>query len=315
MKKLIIALAAALMTAAAVSAQDLATATEAYNNGAAQLGEGNKIEALAAFKEALTMAQSLGEEGEELVANCKKVIPGLYLAIGKQLNNEKKFGEAAEQVAEAAKLAAEYGDDETAAEAADLLPKLQVSDALFAAENNLKAKDFEAASEGYKKVLEIDPSHGVAAMRLVQSLASAGKLDEAKEALTVAEANGKGADAAKALGHVLVGKANGALKAKKYADAVSFAEDAAKYASDNATVYLIAGQAASKLPNKTNTAISNFEKYLELAGSAKNAGQIAYTVGALYQQQKNNSKALTFYKKAQELGYAQAAEMIKALSK
>ncbi|MBQ9185713.1 MAG: tetratricopeptide repeat protein [Bacteroidales bacterium] len=315
MKKFIIALAAALMTAGFVSAQDLATATEAYNNGAAQLGEGNKVEALASFQEALTMAQSLGEEGEELVANCKKVIPGLYLSIGKQLNNEKKFGEAAAQVAEAVKLATEYGEEETAAEAGELLPKLQLSDALFNAEANLKAKDFAAATEGYKKVLEIDPSHGVAAMRLVQSLASSGNLDEAKEALAVAEANGKGADAAKALSQVLVGKANGALKAKKYADAVSFAEEAAKYAADNATVYLIAGQAASKLPNKTNVAISNFEKYLELSPSAKNAGQIAYTVGALYQGQKNNAKALTFYKKAQELGYAQAAEMIKALSK
>ena len=66
MKKLIISLAAALMTAGFVSAQDLATATESYNNGAAQLGEGNKVEALASFKEALTMAESLGEEGSEL---------------------------------------------------------------------------------------------------------------------------------------------------------------------------------------------------------------------------------------------------------
>ena len=315
MKKLIIALAAALMTAGFVSAQDLATATEAYNNGAAQLGEGNKVEALASFQEALTMAQSLGEEGDELVANCKKVIPGLILSIGKQYNNEKKFGEAAAQVAEAAKLAGEYGDEETAAEAADLLPKLQVSDALFNAEASLKAKDFAAAAEGYKKVLEIDPSHGVASMRLVQALASSGNIDAAKEALSVAEANGKGADAAKALSQVLIGKASASLKAKKYAEAVALAEDAAKYTPENATAFLVAGQAASKLPNKANVAISNFEKYLELSPSAKNAGQIAYTVGALYQQQKNNAKALSFYKKAQDLGFAQAAEMVKALSK
>ena len=315
MKKLIIALAAALMTAAAVSAQDLASATEAYNNGAAQLSEGNKVEALASFKEALVAAEALGAEGEELAANCKKVLPGLYLAIGKQYNNEKKFDEAAEMVAEAAKIAGEYGDEETAAEATGLLPTLQASGALFNAENSLKAKDFAAAVEGYKKVLELDPSHAVASMRLVQALASSGKLDEAKEALKVAETNGKGADAAKALGQVLIGKASGALKAKKYAEAVSFAEDAATYVPDNANAYLIAGQAASKLPNKTASAISNFEKYLEVAGNAKNAGQIAYTVGALYQQQKNNDKALKYYKKAESLGYAQAAEMIKALSK
>ena len=61
MKKLIIALAAALMTAGFVSAQDLATATESYNNGAAQLNEGNKVEALASFKEALNIKAYLNK--------------------------------------------------------------------------------------------------------------------------------------------------------------------------------------------------------------------------------------------------------------
>lgn len=315
MKKLIIALAAALMTAGLVSAQDLATATEVYNNGAAQLGEGNKTEALASFQEALAMAQSLGEEGEELASNCKKVIPGLYLAIGKQLNNEKKFSEAVEKVNEAAALAAEYGDEETAASAAELLPSLQLSESLFSAESSLKAKDYAAALDGYKKVLEIDPSHGVAAMRLVQCYASIGNIAEAKEALAIAEANGKGGDATKILGQTLVSRASALLKAKKYAEAVAEAEDAANYLPDNANAYLIAGQAASKINGKTPVALKNFEKYLELSPNAKNAGAIAYTVGALYQQQGNKDKALTYYKKAQELGYAQAAEMIKALSK
>ena len=105
------------------------------------------------------------------------------------------------------------------------------------------------------------------------------------------------------------------LKAKKYAEALADAEEASKILSTNANAYLIAGQAASKIPNKTKLAISNFEKYLEAAPNAKNAGQIAYTVGALYQQQQNKAKALEFYKKAEASGYAQAAEMIKALSK
>ncbi|MCR5363444.1 MAG: tetratricopeptide repeat protein [Bacteroidales bacterium] len=315
MKKLIIALAAALMTAGFVSAQDLETATESYNNGAAQLNEGNKVEALASFKEALTMAQALGGDGEELVANCKKVIPGLILSIGKQFNNEKNFAGAVEKVSEAIAVAKEYGDEETVAEAEALLPSLQVSEAFFGAENSLKAKDYAAAAAGYKKVLEIEPNNGNAALRLVQALAGTGNFAEAKEALAVAEANGKGADAAKALSNAYASKASASLKAKKYAEALADAEEASKILSTNANAYLIAGQAASKIPNKTKLAISNFEKYLEAAPNAKNAGQIAYTVGALYQQQQNKAKALEFYKKAEASGYAQAAEMIKALSK
>ena len=47
---------------------------------------------------------------------------------------------------------------------------------------------------------------------------------------------------------------------------------------------------------------------------AKNAGAIALTIGALYQGQKNNAKALEFYKKAQEAG-VDAKAYIDALSK
>ena len=63
--------------------------------------------------------------------------------------------------------------------------------------------------------------------------------------------------------------------------------------------------------------IKNFEKYLELKPNASNANGIIFTVGALYQGQKNNAKALEFYKKVQnDAKYgAQAKQMIAALSK
>ena len=48
----------------------------------------------------------------------------------------------------------------------------------------------------------------------------------------------------------------------------------------------------------TRAIINYFEQYLEAAPNAKNAGQVAYTVGALYQQAKNNAKAKEFFAKA-----------------
>lgn len=314
MKKIIIALAAALMTAGFVSAQDLATATETYNAGAEQLSMGDKVAAMASFQEALSMAQSLGDEGAELVANCKKVLPGLALSIGKQFNNEKKFAEAIEKVQQAAALAAEYGDEEVAAEAEALLPGLQVSEVLFAAENSFKTKDIPAAIAGYTKVLELDPSHANAALRLVQCYSGSGDFDKAKEALEICKNLGKGNDATKVLGNAILGKANSLNKAKKFAEAYAAAQSAIEYLPDNANIYLISGNAASKI-NKIGDAIKNFEKYLDLAPTAGNAGAIAYTVGALYHQQGNKDKALAAFKKAQGLGFAQAAEMVNALSK
>ena len=84
--------------------------------------------------------------------------------------------------------------------------------------------------------------------------------------------------------------------------------------TENAQAWQIAGQ-ASQLAGKNNDAIKYFEKYLEAAPDASNAGAIAYTVGALYQQAKNNAKAKEFYGKAvNDPKYgAEAKKMLDAL--
>ena len=122
MKKVFLALAAIMMSAAFVSAQDLATATETYNNGASQLAEGDRAAALASFQDALKAAEALGEEGAEIVANCKNVIPAVVLSMGKELYNDKDFNAAADKFQEAVKIAKEYGNDEVELEAEPLIP-------------------------------------------------------------------------------------------------------------------------------------------------------------------------------------------------
>ena len=71
MKKIFVLLAAVVMTAGVVSAQDINQATEAYNNGAMELQMGNGDAALTNFQNALTMAEGLGEDAAELKDNCK----------------------------------------------------------------------------------------------------------------------------------------------------------------------------------------------------------------------------------------------------
>ena len=67
--------------------------------------------------------------------------------------------------------------------------------------------------------------------------------------------------------------------------------------NQNPSAFYIAGM-ASQYASKNADAIKYFEQYLEAAPTAKNAGQVAYTVGALYQNAKNNAKAKEFYGKA-----------------
>lgn len=312
MKKIILALASLLLFAGINSAQDLASAIEAYNNGAEALSIGDKNTALSKFKSALSIAEACGEEGAEVVANCKNAIPGIILSLGKELYNNKDFDGALEKVKEALETAKKYGNAEVAKEAEELVPQIKIMKDMTAANDAFEAKNLPAAIEAYKRVVAADSTNGVAALRLVQCLSTIGDIDGAKDFLKAAEANGQGENAKKVLGTALLKKSAASLKAGKFADAKSQALESVIF-SENAQAYLVAGQASTKL-NNNSEAIANFEKYLELSPTAKNAGSIALTIGALYQGQKNNAKALEFYKKAQAAG-VDAKAYIDALSK
>ena len=106
MKKIILAISA-LALSLGLSAQDLATATATYNSGAEALTMGNKTGALEYFQKALAMAESLGDEGADVVANCKNAIPSVMLSIGKELYNNKDFDGAVEKMKAAAEKAKE----------------------------------------------------------------------------------------------------------------------------------------------------------------------------------------------------------------
>ena len=277
MKKLIATLAALAVAAGAAFAQDLAAVTELFNAGAEAVSSGDKAGALKSFEQAITQAAALGEEGEEIVANCKNIIPTLTLSIAKDLVKESKFDEAVAQLGVAAEVAEKYEAAEVAAEAKGLIPQVKMSKA----GSLLNAKDYEGAAAAYREVLEADPANGNAALRLGAALNGAGKLDEAKAAFEQAAANGQEAAANKQLGNTYLKEAAAALKAKKFKDAVAAAAKVNDY-TENAQAWQIAGQ-ASQAAGKNNDAIKYFEKYLAAAPTASNAGAIAFTVGALYQ--------------------------------
>ncbi|MBP5721174.1 MAG: hypothetical protein J6W82_08960, partial [Bacteroidales bacterium] len=90
MKKILVSLAALFAAAAMLSAQNMADATETAKLANESLSEGNYATALAGFQEALKMAEACGDEGLELVATCKDIIPKTMNAIAKGFLNDKK---------------------------------------------------------------------------------------------------------------------------------------------------------------------------------------------------------------------------------
>ena len=315
MKKMILVLATALLSAGIMSAQDLAQATEMYNNGANALTTGDKKSALEYFQKAYEMGKAIGDEAEELVKNCKQAIPTVMLSMAKELSNNKEYDNALERLQAAITVAKDFAVSEVEEEATSLLPQIELMKDMDAANDAFNAKDLAGAAALYNKVLEADPSNGPASIRLVQCLANAGKIDEAKAALATAEANGQGENAKKVIGGALLKVAASDLKEKKFAEALANAVQVNDY-MENAQAYLVAGQASQQL--KTNAdAIKYFEQYLAAAPTAKNANAITFTVGALYQGAGNKAKALENYKKVvnDPKWGVQAKQMIDALSK
>lgn len=241
MKRIIITLIAAALAAGTVSAQDLAQATEAYNNAATALSSGDKAGALDAFNQALQIAEALGEDGSEITERCKTTIPNLLISIAKEKLQGSQFDEAIQTIEEAMKKAEEFGNTDAVSKAKTLIPQAYL----------LKGK----------------------------SLIAGGDLDGAEEAYKQAAANGQEAAANKQIASIYLKKAASALSAKDYQGAFDAAKQALSL-NENATAYKIAGTAAMKLENK-DEAIKNLSKYVEMSPTAKDVAQMKEVIEAL----------------------------------
>ncbi|MBR3449868.1 MAG: tetratricopeptide repeat protein [Bacteroidales bacterium] len=301
MKKILLTIVVALCTMGISAAQDLEKATELYNNAAAAI-ENSKAEAIDLFQQALDMAGKLGEEGQEIVNQCKGIIPKLYISLAKELVNEKKLDEAVAKFKEAIKIGKELGDDEVADEAKTLIPQIQLADA----NSLLNAKDYEGAVAAYQKVIDSDPENGAAHLRKGQALVALGKLDDAVKAFELASKNGEEDAAAKQLSNTYVKKAVACQKAKDMKGALENAQKSTQYV-DNANAQKIIGISASSL-KQNKVAAEAFEAYLSMSPDAKDKNQIIYQLATALVATGDNAKACGYFKQiAQDAKFGEAA--------
>ena len=291
MKKIILIALSLAISAVSLSAQDMAAATETYNNGATALNMGDNAGALQYFRDALTMAEACGDEGADIVANCKSYIPVIALSIAKGEIKDGNYEAAITKLDEAIKIAGEFDNADVAAEATDLIPQvyLQKGNTL------LNAKDFAGAAASYQKSVEIDSTNGMTCLRLGQALAATGDIEGAVKAYTMAMRHGQEKNAVKQISNTYIKLAASALKAKDCEAAVENALKSNEYA-ESATAMQVAGQASLQL-GKNEEAISYFEKYVALAPTARNVNDIYYSIAVLAQQAGDNAKACGYYQK------------------
>ncbi len=289
MKKIVLIIAATLATAVAVSAQDMAQATETYNNGAMALQAGNNTEALDNFKSALTMAEACGEEGAEMVGNCKEYIPKIMFNIAKESIKGGNYDKGLAEIDEAVAQAKEYGVTEVVEDAEALKPQVLMNKA----NDLLKAKDLDGAIAAYNELLALNPANGTAQLRLGMAYAQKGDTANAETAYLAAAANGQEKAANKQLANMYLKEAQAAMKGQKYADAYDAAMKSNSFVESGNALYF-AGMSAQKLGQEAK-ANEAFEQFLAVAPNDKKADDIKCTLAVSYQKAGNKAKAIEYY--------------------
>lgn len=290
-KKIALALCLSAFAAGNIGAQDLGQATELYNMGATALSSENNESALNYFKQALEMAETLGDEGFEIVNDSKNIIPKIYLQIGKEAASGKDFEKAFANLELAKTTAEEYGVGEVTNEVAEVLPQVY----MMKGNGLLNEGKYQDAIEAYSKVTELNPTDGVAHLRLGMCYSKTGNEEKAIEAFNNASANGKKIDAEKQMAQMYLLKANSSFKSKDYTTAVAAALTAIEIAPKNATAYKLLG--ASALAGKDfDNAIKGFEGYLSVSPNAKDKNAMIYQTAVAYEGKGDVEKACGYYR-------------------
>ena len=291
MKKILAILTIATLSAVSLFAQDMESATNLYNEGATALNAGDKETALGYFEEALAQAELIGPEAEELAYNCKRNIPTLISAMGKELAAANEIDAAIEMLDKAVEKANGYGQGDIAADAQSLIPQLYMQQGNIL----LNQKNYPAAMAAYQKVVEINPNDANGYLRLGQAASRADDIETAIAALTKASELGQSKAADKEMATIYLSKAAEVLKAKDYQGAYDNAKKSLDILPNNPTAMQIAGTAALQLKNYDD-AIANFEGFIAASPNARNIDQIKYQLATAYEAKGDKENACVNYK-------------------
>ncbi|MCQ2174295.1 MAG: hypothetical protein MJY61_04090 [Bacteroidales bacterium] len=280
MKKIFLTIATAALAASISFGQDLAEAFQVAQEANEAWTSKNYTQALAGFQKAISIVEACeeqgGEQGKELIGQCKNAIPSIAKSIGIEKVNAGDFTAAIEAFNNAKALADKYGADDVAAEIEGIIETVN-----------------ESAQKAKGKQLFED----------AEALYQEGKLDEALDAFKIARENGF-EEAAKRIITICVKKANNLYTEGKFTDAVDAAKEVflnpdASEQIKTAATGIIAGCCQKQVAaNKLTDAGKYFNVLSELDSDNAKLGQLAYAIGATYFKGKNTAQAKTWLTKA-----------------
>jgi tetratricopeptide (TPR) repeat protein len=280
------------------SAQTVKEAVDAYNSGATFLGIKNYPAAIKSFEKAIEIANTVGEEANEVKLNSQTAIVGARKQQATELYSKKNYEEALKVMELARNNAKEFGDTKNEKSINNALPRLYYS---MGAED-LEAGRHQEAISNYNKSLEINPNQsntllakGVAYQKMDSVNLALESYDKTMDVAMRTNNPAGASEARKAATNLLLAKGQNAKDANDYNAALGYFTNASKYSENNPDIYLQIAVAANSVKKYSEAATAG-EKALTLEKRANVQALIHYQLGFAYEGAGNNIKACENYR-------------------
>lgn len=299
------------------SAQTKADAAQQYNDGVTAFNAKNYTVAIAAFNKAITLAEQIGDEANDVKEGSIKLLPSSHLQNAMQFYKDKKFVESIKEFNEAIAVGKKYNDNKVVTAASNAVPQLY----RIMGNQEYTTGNYDKAKEYYNMGLALNPDATNSLLGLGLVYAKQNKPDSSlvyfDKVIEIGKRTNKLEEVEKANSQardLMLEQASAAEKAKKYEDAIKDYETALKYVPQSDIVYYklaFCNYTISKWEEAENAANKALEYTLNPAEKAK----VYFLLAGVAESRKDIPNACANYKKAitSPKYKAQAAARIKAL--
>lgn len=294
-------------------------AVQAYNQ-ASELAKQNEFEkSITKFKEAIKLAQDIGEEGADIAKLAREKLPGVHYDMA--LNEYRAFqnNQTVSQLdatitafEDAAQAGEEYGRQQVVDKATNNAIKLRYNKSRM----QYSQGNYEAAMETINQVIENNPNYATAYYHkgLIYKKMD-GNFDNAlaalDEAIKIAEETDNAQIARQARENAsgeLVYRGNQRAQNNNYSQAIEMYNRALEYNPESATAHLKMSEAYNNRAS-WDQALTHAQKALELESGGQNAqAAIYFQIATAFKGQGNYDQACDAYANAAHGQYRQNAQ-------
>ncbi|HPT02232.1 MAG TPA: hypothetical protein PLJ84_06510 [Bacteroidales bacterium] len=300
MKKIIAFLFVAYIAinAGNLCAQTLQEAADAYNK-ALELKNTDLPGSITSLVNVVGMCEKIGAEADDLKKMASGVIPDLQYSLANNMLKEKKYDEAIAAFEKTTEYANTYNDADKISKVQAQLPRIYYAKSL----DQYKAEDLDGALASLDKATTLDPEYTKAFYTkgiIYKKKDDAANMQTAfDKTIELAAKDGDsvtGNKAKESMASSLLISANKALSAKKYADAIKFANSSLAYSTVRSNTYLILTLSYNST-SKFDLAIEAANKGLELEAKPEKKVDFYFQLGKAYEGKNDNANACANFRK------------------